>query len=409
MAAGHNVASYWLSQPRPYYNRVALVSGGSETYTVSIVDNSANPAGPDTDGLVAIQSTGTSGGASRTVTLLVQPSAYAPLDAVRVTNQLRISGSPLVQGACGSVHIADAGSDSTVDIDLRGTPVVQQGVSTSGAGSGDYIKSVFPVLPGALHVSPTQTVARPVPTIDPKKYAKYADYFLNDNGYAYQWTSSAVDVGTNWCATTPCGDPSGWTKLTPAGFSPGSCVVGWQRQSAPTGSGPALWVDCGASGGGGGTPGTFYVRGAVKMTHSPGTLLSPYRVTLIAEASIDMTGSPHIVWDDLTTTSTPPSINPNVPKDVLFVAGTDLNFSGSAGAQAQGVIAAHEQVDISGSGSLLGSVLAEDACHGLSNWPTCDGHVTENRITGGPSITYNCGMQPAEMWTLATIVKWITE
>src|SRR5205823_12227467 len=137
-----------------YYNRVALVSGGSETYTVSIDDNSANPAGPDTDGLVAIQSTGTSGGASRTVTLLVQPSAYAPLDAVRVTNQLRISGSPLVQGACGSVHIADAGSDSTVDIDLRGTPVVQQGVSTSGAGSGDYIKSVFPALPGALHASP---------------------------------------------------------------------------------------------------------------------------------------------------------------------------------------------------------------------------------------------------------------
>ena len=278
IANSRKTASYWLSQPRPFLVGVALVSGGSDQYTVSVFDNSANAGGPDTDNLVAVQSTGRSGGASWTVTLLVQPSAFAPLDAVLVANHLKIGGSPAVQGGCGSIHVPDPAADATLDVDPHGAVVAQQGISTSGNGTGDYYKTTSPVPQGTSRVSPIQTAARPVPTVDPKKYAKYADYFLNDNGWAYQWTSSAVDLGTNWCATTPCGDPLGWTKLTPDGFKAGDCVLGWKRQSAPTSGGPAVWVDCGSGGGAGSIPGTFYVRGAAKMSSSPGTPSNPYRV-----------------------------------------------------------------------------------------------------------------------------------
>src|SRR5437867_4567790 len=92
MANSWSTASYWLSQPRPYYSGETLTPRGRDTtYTVSVLDNSANPNGPDTDHLVVIQSTGMSAGASRTVLLLVQPSEFAPLDGVRIANHLKVS------------------------------------------------------------------------------------------------------------------------------------------------------------------------------------------------------------------------------------------------------------------------------------------------------------------------------
>ena len=63
---GGETASDWLAKARPYLTNVAVDSTGTATYTVSVADNSANAGGPDTDNLVAIESVGTSGGASRT-------------------------------------------------------------------------------------------------------------------------------------------------------------------------------------------------------------------------------------------------------------------------------------------------------------------------------------------------------
>jgi len=114
-----------------------------------------------------------------------------------------------------------------------------------------------------------------------------------------------------------------------------------------------------------------------------------------------------VKWDSLTTATG--SINPAVPKDILFIAGTDIKFSGSVGEMVQGVIAAHEQVEISGSGTIQGIIMAEDKFNGINNYPNGDGMVTTSKIEGSPHVTYDCGLQPAEFGGATTVVKWLAQ
>jgi cytoskeletal protein CcmA (bactofilin family) len=379
--------------------------------------------GADTDNQVVIRSTGTSGRATQTVNLLVQPSDYAPDDALRVNNHLTISGSSLqVQGACASLRVPSP-ADAAVDIAVSGTNiVVEKGIYTNGTSSPSGTPSYYKIqcAPGTCPPSGSWTMTAitentfvpAAPTVDPTRYAKYADYLLSGDGYMYQWTSSAVDVGT---CSSPCANPSGWTKLTIKDgggtytVTPPSCIKGWQFQSGT----PNTWTDSGCSATNF-VEGTFYIKGKGNLQNNHGTLATPMHVTIITEKALTISGSQSFQWDNLTTTSTPTaSINPTAPKDIQFVAGTDVSLTNNlANGGVQGAILAHEQISIAGSSSVInGTLVAEDHCN--QNLPVgCGGDntVLDNTLAGSSiRINYTCGLKPVGLGSTLQVKKWVTQ
>ena len=128
-------------------------------------------------------------------------------------------------------------------------------------------------------------------------------------------------------------------------------------------------------------------------------------MTLITERYLNVNNPVHLVWDDVTTTSSPATINPNVPTHVVMVAGTDISYNGSLAMT--GALLAHEQVKFANSGTLTGLIMAEDACEGSSTWP-CDGDITINEMTNSPRITYNCGWNLAGLSGPTTVSRWLS-
>jgi hypothetical protein len=96
---------------------------------------------------------------------------------------------------------------------------------------------------------------------------------------------------------------------------------------------------------------------------------STLNITIIAEGSIDLSGSPTL------TANT---------DELLFVTDADLDISGGVETDvvAQGQMLVHEQVSISGNATLGGQLIVEDAT-------SLDPLVDVNSISGNVTIDYN--------------------
>ena len=273
---------------------------------------------------------------STTVTLEAVIGPY-DLGALVANGDLTISGSVDIDGTSGDVH---SNGDMVIS---GGSASISGTISTSG----DYTGSLA-AIEGAPEV--------PLPTVDPTDYRQHADFVLTSSG---TMTDSA---GTVLCTASPKTSCNNWD------WDGGSQTWTMNSNSA---------VD-----------GTYYVEGNATISGSPGNFgggtPDPWNLTLIATKSIDISGSPDIA----------PETN-----QLLVVAGGDLEISGGLDntdpLSAQGQILVHEQINFSGSPSLFGQIVVEDA-------EDVETLVHTNSISGSVEITYNGGLGS----NLYTITGW---
>lgn len=304
-------------------------------------------AGPDT---VRVVSRGTtpSGGvntpATRTLTTVFS-TTFTSTDAIRTRLNLTISGNPIVSGLCGSVH-ANGGVNISGNPTLSGTvtatgTLTNTGNGTMAAGSG-----------GGR--SP-----KPIPTIDPAAFLTRAKSMVPPNEL-FQFRSN--------------GQVLNGTDTVIAMLSPGQEFRGWKYNAGS----PTKW-DFSANTG---YNGTYYLEGNAVVSGNPGTTSTPWVTTLLATGDIEISGTPVIK---------------TALRDTLFVAGKDVKINGNPDQSFEGLIAAHEQVGISGNPNVNGYIIAEEKLD-------TSGTVTGTGLSGNPTITYNCGLNPPLAGPLQVLV-----
>jgi hypothetical protein len=238
--------------------------------------------------------------------------------------------------AGGNVNISGnptiRGSNGTVhtniNLTISGNPYISQNV----IAGGNVNISGNPIIGGTTS---SGSVTISIPPIDPGFYRANADYELRSDGGVFDTVTQ--------------------TLTYPGTFN------GWAHSGG-------RWSLSGNTG----YDGTYYIEDDAKVSGNPGSQANPWRVTIIATGSIDISGNPNI--------------QPETP-DLLFVAGRDIKISGNPNTSYEGVILAHEQIQISGNPSMEGAIIAEDA-------ENIDGSVTENKISGNVTITYNGNLLP---------------
>ena len=111
--------------------------------------------------------------------------------------------------------------------------------------------------------------------------------------------------------------------------------------------------------------GTYYFQGEVKVSGNPGSTSTPWNVTIIATGEVEISGSPKVNVHSL---------------DTFVVSEDELKISGNLTMYESGAIIAKKEIEISGSPTIIGYILG--------------GNDDDNKISGNPTITYNCGLAP---------------
>ncbi len=231
------------------------------------------------------------------------PPNFVPNYAIIVNGNLHMGGSPSIQGLMGSVH-------TNGDLDINGgTNMV---ISTQGSATGNIVLTGTPPTPSGGWAPNAAPV--PIPRLDPKEHIATATYILAKDGNSYNNTTSPrtlIGSGT-WAGFTWDGSKNTWDK---------------KNNTVPP-------------------PGAIYIDGSVEI-NGGGTAATPWRTTLLVNGNIGMEGNPFLV--------------PYLP-GVSMMAFGDIRLRGTPASfpDVNGLIATHEQIDISGTPRFRGSVLAED-------------------------------------------------
>ena len=282
----------------------------------------------DNNDTLVIRATGhASNNTTVTLEALISPMAYG---ALVTDGDLTISGNVSIDGADGSGSVHSNG-DITISggsTDISGSITASGEYTGSASGSGGMPKL-------------------PLPKIEAIDYKDHADFILKPNG---TMTNQAGTVLCTWSSKVKCNN---WS------FS--STTTGWT-----IGSGTSTV-----------SSGTYYVEGTggATVSGSPGSSASPVHISIIAEGSINVSGSPDFVPEDST--------------NILFVTDGDLEISGGLDTgdslTTQGRILVHEQIKFSGNPSLNGQVIVENAEDIFTL-------VHTNAVSGHVEITYNGGL-----------------
>lgn len=263
---------------------------------------------------------------------LVQTNvSFKPSAAILTQGDLELSGNATIKN--GGVH-------SNSDISISGNPSVDGVVSASGTVTNSG-SSTLNTESGAATAA--------IPAIDPADFKQYAEYILGRDG-------KVLDAAGNVLAdlANGSGDWNGWDYSVTGG------AVKWQMSKNDT-------ID-----------GRFYIEGNAVVSGNPGKLnpYQPWAATLIAEGDIEISGNPIMKNYAGGGDAVPEGV-----KNLLLLAGRDLKINGNlAQDQAfQGIMAAHEQISISGNPSLGGYIIAEDA-ENVSNT------VVSNTVSGNMEL-----------------------
>jgi hypothetical protein len=267
-----------------------------------------------------------------------KPPGFVPEHAIIINGNLLMGGSPSVQGLMGSVH---ANGDLKIN---GGSSMV---ISTAGSATGSISFSGTP--PEPEHGWNSNASPVPIPRIDPNEHIDKATWLLKSDGSVYDNTTippTLVASGT-W---------SGFTFDTKKGA--------WSKNNGTVPPAGAIFID-----------------GSVTITGG-GTASDPWQTTLLVNGTIDMSGNAYIT----------PYL-----KGVTMMAYGDIELSGNSKAapELNGLVATHEQIDIQGTPSFRGTVLAEDAADVFPDVTTTSkaGAVDAMDIMGNFSLTYDGGME----------------
>ena len=330
----------------PLGTQLTVTAGIDAQYEAFVMDDDATapdePGGnllDDENGRIIIRATGYADDDTKAV--LEAMIGQLEMGAIVVGGDLTISGNVSVDGSSGGVH-------ANGDLSINGGAATMSGtVTAAGSYSGSQ-----PGSGGAGEIE--------IPSVSASDYVSHADFILTSAG------TMTDPAGTVLCNTAVGGGGKGGaTTCNDWSFDSGS-----GEWSVGNGSTP--------------TDGTYYVEGPVKITGSPGTGgggkgkggksakgAGPVQISIIAEGSIDISGSPTIAAD------TP---------GLLFVTDGDLEISGSLDTTSGGgQMLVHEQAKITGNVSLSGQILVEDA-------PSVDDLVTANVLSGSATLSYNGGL-----------------
>jgi Tfp pilus assembly protein PilX len=307
-------------------------------------------AGTDTVRVVVTGYTSTSGSPTATHVIGATLSvAFSNNNAVRTAEDLSISGNPTINGTCGSVHTND-------DLTISGNPSIagaataydQYSVSgnpTVGSGSGgSKPKKSIPT------VSASDFLTKAKATVPASQVFQFKD-------------GGQVRDGSDTLLTT---------------LSDGQTYRGWEYDSGSTDK----WTFSGNTA----YDGTYYFEGNVKVSGNPGSSSTPWNVTIIATKDIEMSGNPDVNVHSI---------------DTFLASGDDIKISGNLTMHEAGVIAMREHFQITGNPTIIGYI------YGQNGEDIGGGNLTisSNTISGNPTITYACGLNPPIPGDL-TILAW---
>ena len=255
---------------------------------------------------------------------------YTPGTAVTVGGPLAISGNPTIAGANGGVH-------ANGNLSLSGNPTI----SSNATASGTYSASGNPAIGGiAAGGQPLVTI----PTINPAQFFDSRDFRLASDGNVYNKDGVVQPKsGGKW---------NGWD------YSSGK----WSLSGNTT------------------INATLYIEGDAVISGNIGSTANPWVTTIIATKSIEVSGNPKMRPP---TTTDAGSLYRSGTENLLLVAGGDVKISGNPNQSYQGIIAAHEQLSLSGNPTLNGFIVVENAANSGGSY------ADNNTISGNIGITYN--------------------
>jgi hypothetical protein len=308
------------------------VALGDGRYFVTLENDPQDPSGdPHVDSnhrLVATCRGETrDGGVAEVGIVLAAPS----FRAIVSNGDLTLPGNPDVLGPCAGVHangVLGVSGHPTVDGDATAAEDINLSGTIYDASGG----IVIPELSGRIEV----------PDHNPLDYLGQAEYELR-NG---------------WVVTVrPPRDSS---------LATGSSVRGWKWNAAQ-----GTWSLAGKKAEGG----TYFVHGDVEVTGNAGSDGAPLEITIIATGSVKVAGNP--------------KIKAAHPDGILILAGGDVDIGGNASGitlSYAGLVYAGSQCQLHGTPSVGGHVL----CHDAPDPPGAANLVTNNRVNGTPTVTYDC-------------------
>jgi Tfp pilus assembly protein PilX len=329
------------------------VSFGSGTYSVTVADNDDGDGDTtdDDDNNLILTSIGTSGDRSVTLEAVIVRRIFKGDNAITTEGDLGGNGSFTIDGTNGSIH-----SNNSVTVS-GGSATITEGATASGtcSGTGCVAGGVAP---------------EDIPIINPSDYQSFADYHLHDDGTIEEVSSGDIYTfsnsgGGHWThSTTGDGDANF------EGLSYSNSQDRWSAGSSNIANG------------------FFYVETDFKTTGCP----PGWETTIVAEGYIDFGGNSDVVnYKDAGDTED--------IQNLFLVAGTDIEFSGNPSNTIQGFFAAGEQISVSGSVTLEGSIVASDASNS-------ENLVTGNTIGGSLTITYNGDLIAPFLGNKVKIIAW---
>ncbi len=278
--------------------------------------------------------TGTVGSVTRTLKWTAKVFGYGIMHGGEFST-FQISGNPNISGNCQSLH-------TNGNLDIPGNPTF----SGSVTASGNYQVSGNPTIGGYSGGGWDQ---KGVPTVDPTVFLAAAKATLPASQVFQMMSDGRVLDGNN---------------IEIAVLADGETYRGWEYKPGSD------WV----YGGNTAFDGTYYIEESVVISGSPGSPTLPWKATIMVTKNIEISGT---------------AIMESHMADALLVSGGDIKIAGNSEHEYGGIIAAHEQIDISGNPSFSGNiVIIEDVVDSISDL------VTETKISGEADIAYDCALDP---------------
>jgi hypothetical protein len=283
-------------------------------------------------------------------------STFSPAHALLSGGDLTVSGNPTVSGLGGSVH-------TNGYLVISGSPLVAGDVTAAGTMSQSGSPSV-----GGVKAAGVPAVD--IPSIDPRTvWNRHA----RSPRYAGNWWDLCPDGSVRLPdGSAPCQGSVVAASATTTAFR------GWRLSGSS-------WT---VSGNDGSFHGIYYAyQRDIKVSGMPGSSGTPWRATLIAEAEeTGVSGDcPVLSRGDIEISGN--ARMTGFLEGLSLMAGRDLKITGVTSQQLSGVMAAHEQFTVSGTPTLVGSIIAEAECDSA-------GSLTHaSSVSGNMSVTYDSDLE----------------